>query len=100
MPEHSKLHLPTDCPIEPKWFCLSNSEKNKFAWFHYEYACAYYNKIMESRKKQLKQWIGKRSEEQLAEFCAYFSKRMQKNMYELIEGISNTVSCEAQYIRD
>ncbi|MCL2279480.1 MAG: hypothetical protein FWC20_08765 [Oscillospiraceae bacterium] len=93
-----KWELPADCPIEPKWFYQFEKMKNKFAWFLYEFACAYYNKITESRKKRVSRWVKEQSDMQLADYCSYYSKRLQKDLIELIEGISNDISCHVDYV--
>jgi len=99
MSAQEKWQLPTDCPIEPKWFYQSVNEKIKFAWFLYEYACAYYNQITGSRKKHVDRWVKRHTDIQIADFCAYYSKRVQDSLGEFVLGHTNDVMCDAQYIQ-
>ena len=100
MSSEIKMKLPDDCPIKPKWFYHTKNEKIKFVWFLYEYACAYYNAIMDSQNKQVKQWTKSQNSMELAGYCAYFSKRLRKDLIEYIEDISSDVICDAGYIED
>jgi len=97
--DSDKWSLPTDCPVEPKWFYQSEKEKIKFAWFLYEYACAYYNQITDSRNKLVSRWLKGQSELQLADFCAYYSKRVQESLGEFIHGHTNDILCDIGYIQ-
>ena len=75
-------------------------EKTKMSWFHYEYACQLYIQIENSRSETVRRWIKRHSKEQIAEFCAYYSKRMQPIMYDIVEGHSTVLSCQVGYVRD
>ena len=88
------------CPVKPEWFSMPYDEKIKMSWFHYEYACQLYRQIVNSRKKIILQWSKRHSDEQIARFCAYYSKRMQPCMYEIVEGRSTALSCQVGYVRD
>jgi hypothetical protein len=94
-----KWNLPTDCPIEPKWFYQSEEEKIKFAWFLYEYACSYYNHITDSGKKSVTRWVKEQSAPQMADFCAYFSKRVQESLGDFILGRTSDILCDVGYIQ-
>jgi hypothetical protein len=89
-----------NCPVEREWFFMEDYEKTNFAWFHYEYACGLFDYIKRSRSNVLRRWKSERSELQIAEFCAYFAKRMQHCMYEVFEGRSTVVECKSDYVRD
>ena len=96
----NEMRLALDnCPIKPKWFYQSEDEKIKFAWFLYEYACEYYSHINDSRKKSVSRWVRENSEMQRADFCAYYSKRVQESLGEFVLGRTNDVVCDAQYIQ-
>jgi len=86
--------------VKPEWFSMPYGDKRKIEWFHYEFACRMYNEIESSRMKIVRNWKKRYSEEQIAEFCAYYSKRMQPNMHEALEGTSGTLSCSVGYVRD
>jgi len=90
----------TECPVRPEWFSVPYDDKTKMSWFHYEYACLLYSRIVNSRRKIISQWSKRHSDEQMAEFCAYFSKRMQPCMYDIVEGHSTELSCKVGYVRD
>ena len=75
-------------------------DKSKMSWFHYVYACRLYSRIVGSRNKIVRSWGLRLSKEQTAEFCAYFSKRMQPCMYDIVEGHSTVLSCKVAYVRD
>lgn len=90
----------SEYPVKSKWFTMPYENKMKMAWFHYEYACRLYKEIESSRIKTVRSWRGRHSEEQIAEFCAYYSKRMEPNMYEVLEGSSDRISCSVGYVRD
>jgi hypothetical protein len=63
--------------IPASWFYIDDSEKTKENWFLYESACKFYEFIDSSQSEALLKWKAKRSDEQVAEFCAYFAKRMR-----------------------
>ena len=67
--------------ISASWFYTSDSQKIKANWFLYEYACKMYEHIEAYKKKGLAKWKAQRSDENIAEFCAYFAKRMRRNMH-------------------
>ena len=90
----------TECPVNPEWFSMPYDEKTKMSWFHYEYACRLYDQIEGSRKKTVLLWSKRHSDEQVAWFCAYYSKRMQPCIYEIVEGRSTKLSCKVGYVRD
>ena len=64
--------------IKASWFYTCKNEKTKMNWFLYEYACKLYEHIAECRKKTVTKWKAQRCEEHIAEFCAYFAKRMSR----------------------
>jgi hypothetical protein len=66
--------------IQPSWFYLAEEEKNKKHWFLYEFSLKYFDYLRESRIKIVKKWVARHSEKELAEYCAYFAKRMRNNM--------------------
>ena len=89
----------TECAVKPEWFSKPYDEKTKMSWFHYEYACQLYSQIVDSQQETVRRWSKQHSDEQIAEFCAYFSKRMQPCMYDIVEGHSNKLSCKVGYVR-
>ena len=67
--------------ISASWFYTDSREKTKLNWFLYEYACKLFEHIGESRKKTVREWKARRGDERIAEFCAYFAKRMRRNAF-------------------
>jgi predicted CxxxxCH...CXXCH cytochrome family protein len=65
--------------IQVSWFYLAENEKNKKNWFLYEFALKYFDYLKASRNESVAKWVASQSEEQLAEYCAYFAKRMRNN---------------------
>jgi hypothetical protein len=66
--------------IPASWFYIDESEKTNENWFLYESACKFFEFIDSSKEKALKKWKAKRTDEQIAEFCAYFAKRMRASL--------------------
>ena len=87
-------------PVQSSWFYMNASEKIKFNWFCYEYACVLFDQIKKSKNKVLRKWAGNRSEEYLAEFCAYFSKRMKKSVLDQLSGLTEETEGDEEYICD
>ncbi|OQA89258.1 MAG: hypothetical protein BWY27_00862 [Bacteroidetes bacterium ADurb.Bin234] len=85
-------------PIKASWFYVFESEKIKINWFCYEYACTFYDHIRKSTK--LKKWCSKRSDLQIAEFCAYFAKRMKQAVLDKLAGITDVTTADEEYIAD
>jgi hypothetical protein len=90
----------SEYPVKSEWFTLPYENKRKIEWFHYELACRLYKEIEVRRIKIVRNWRKRHSEEQIAEFCAYYSKRMEPNMHEVLEGLSGSISCSVGYVRD
>ena len=86
--------------IPASWFYRSDSEKTKFNWFLYEYACKLFEHIDANRSKRISDWKAKYSEEQIAAFCAYYSKRMKRSVIELLEADSAIVKVYDDYLTD
>jgi len=86
--------------IRTTWFYIDDDEKTKLNWLVYEYACELYGVIKKSRKKSLKAWIAERSDEQIAEYSAYYAKRMRRSLIDLLEGRSRTLDALGAYVTD
>jgi hypothetical protein len=79
---------------------VDESEKTKFNWHTYEYALSLFENIESSRDKALARWKSRRNEKQIAEFCAYYAKRMKQSTYDRITGKTNKVISEEVYVSD
>ena len=82
------------------WFYHSDGEKTKLNWFLYEYACKLYEDIKYSHIKALSKWKSQRSDVQIAEFSAYFAKRMRQSVDNQLAGLSTGTEIDEEYIRD
>jgi len=89
-----------DTPIKSTWFYIHESEKTKLNWFLYEFACTLYVHMSSSKNSVLQRWKSKRSNKQLAEFCAYFSKRMKQSIYDRLDGLTVATVGKEDYIFD
>ena len=89
-----------DTPIKSNWFYIHESEKVKLNWFLYEFACTLYVHIRGDKSEDLQRWKAKRSNKQLAEFCAYFSKRMRQSIYDRLEGRTVVTVGNEDYVFD
>lgn len=87
-------------PIQASWFCMYETEKVKFNWFLYEYACTLYSHIKRSKGSAINSWRSKRTNKQLAEYCAYFSKRMRQDVFAQLEGRTETIYADEDYVFD
>jgi hypothetical protein len=72
--------MKVDTLIKASWFYIDESEKTKENWFLYESACKFYEFIESSKTETLRKWKAQRSDKQIAEFCAYFAKRMRPSI--------------------
>jgi hypothetical protein len=77
-----------DTPIKTSWFYLHDIEKVKINWFLYELACLLYLGFKRNTGTHLIKWKSKLSNKQLAEFCAYISKRMKQDIFKRIDGFT------------
>ena len=82
------------------WFCKEDNERNKLNWFTYELACKFFEYIDESRKKAVVSWKTGKTDEQIADFCAYFAKRVKRSILDINKGITAGVQIEEAFIRD
>ena len=86
--------------IPPSWFYLDEGGKNKLNWLLYEYALVLFDHAMGSRKKELVKWKSRLSEEQVAEFCAHYAKRMKHSIRARQEGLEANVKMPEYFVSD
>ena len=86
--------------IPASWFYLDEDEKIKLNWFIYEYALMLYDHINGSRKKTLSKWKSRQSEREIAEFCAYYAKRMKQSVRAVREGAEKAILMPEYYVSD
>ena len=70
-----------------------------FNWALYELALKIYDHIQDSKLKPLQRWKSRHSKKQLAEFSAYYAKRMQVSILENLNG-SGIVALYDIYLTD
>ena len=86
--------------IQASWFYTDETGKTKLNWFLYEYACKLFEHIDESQRKALGKWKARRSDGQIAEFCAYFSKRARQSALAFLEGPENAIIMPEYFVTD
>lgn len=86
--------------IPASWFYRNEDEKTMIHWFLYEYALKLYEHLDKSDLKTILGWKSRLSKEQLAEFCAYFSKRMRASIVDHLEGYTKGTAVYGEYLTD
>jgi len=84
--------------IKTNWFYVFSCDKVKLNWFIYEYACDLYDAIMRSTK--LEKWKERKTDIQIAEFSAYFAKRMKQSVLDVHADIEDHIVFNEDYIAD
>ena len=87
-----------DPPIKAEWFYKDESERTKINWFCFEYTLEFYTFII--KNKSLQKYRARNSSGEIAAFCAYFAKRMKKSLYDQLDGITQEVIIDEEYIAD
>jgi hypothetical protein len=85
--------------IQPSWFFRDKSEKTKFNWFLYELAVEIHMHIMQTKLKTVIKWKQRFGTKWVAEFSAYYAKRMSISIFEKLNG-SDVVTLYDMYIKD
>jgi uncharacterized Fe-S radical SAM superfamily protein PflX len=83
--------------IKSSWFCVYD-DRIKFNWFSYEYALKLYDYVKES--KRLKKWGSVKTDIEIANYCAYFAKRMKQAVADKLSGVTDIVELDEEYIAD
>jgi len=65
--------------IQASWFYLAENEKCKLNWFLYKFAIKLFDYLKANSNKTVMKFVSQQSDEELAEYCAYFAKRMRNN---------------------
>ena len=82
--------------VAAKNFYKDRGDKIKQNWFLYEYSNILFSKIAES--PQLAQYRKKHTEEDIAEFCVYYSKRLRLSIFNANIGKNKGVTINGRYI--
>jgi len=91
--------MTTESLIKSSWFYRDHTQKTMFNWALYELALKIYDHIQDSKLKPLQRWKSRHSKKQLAEFSAYYAKRMQVSILENLNG-SGIVAMYDIYLTD
>jgi len=83
--------------IKASWFCVYD-DRIKFNWFSYEYALKLYDFVKGS--KRLKKWVSGKTDIEVANYCAYFAKRMKQAVTDKLSGVTDIVELDEEYIAD
>jgi hypothetical protein len=82
--------------IKPEYFYNNEIEKVKLNWFCYEYAYVLYKNIRKNNK--LKKYRKKNTQDDIVQFCVYFSKEMKNSMYQKLGGITEEIIFYEEYV--
>jgi len=86
-------------PIQMEWFyCLHGCEKTKLNWYLLEMALEYYDRIMGSA--ELATYRELYDEERVAQYCAYYARRLKESLLKYIRGQRKTVIFYHEYAGD
>jgi hypothetical protein len=89
-----------DTPVKASWFYTLVDEKTKFNWFCYEFACVYFENLMAEKNIEIRKWKLARTKEQIAEFCAYYAKRLKKSVEDRLAKITDATELDEEFISD
>ena len=85
-------------PIELEWFYYLEGEKTKLNWFLLEIALEYYDRIRDSQ--ELVTYREQYSEQQIAQFCAYYARRFKKSVLNCLCGRRKSIVIYREHISD
>ena len=85
-------------PIQKEWFHYLYSDKSKLNWYLLEFALEYYNLIGDSL--ELAHYRVQYSEQQIAQYCAYYARRLQDSLLNYLRGRRKNVIFYREYAGD
>jgi hypothetical protein len=85
-------------PIQIEWFYHLYDEKSKLNWFLLEIALEYYDRIMNER--ELASYREQNDEKQIAQYCAYYARRLKESLLKNVRGQRKTVRFYREYASD
>jgi hypothetical protein len=86
--------------ISTSWFYKEDNEKIKLNWFLYEFACDFFELLHEDRTRRIADWKATLTDERLAEFCAYYAKRMKRSLVDFLEQETGSIKVYDEYLGD
>lgn len=91
--------MSAEAMIPSSWFYRNQAQKTMFNWALYELALKIYDHIQESKLEPIQRWKSRRSKKHIAEFSAYYAKRMKVSILENLNG-SGIVAFYDIYLTD
>lgn len=85
-------------PLQMEWFYNLCGYKTKINWFLMEIALEYYSRIRDSRL--LAAYRAQYDEKQVAQFCAYYARRLKESVLRYVRGQRKNVILYREYIED
>ena len=85
-------------PIQMEWFYDLDGCKTYLNWFLLEFALENYSFIQ--KEPALKVYREQYTEQQIAQYCAYLARRMQKSLFDRIYGRTKHTHFYQEYIDD
>jgi hypothetical protein len=82
--------------VSAERFYMDDGDKIKLNWFIYEYSNVMFKKIEKSPK--LASYRKKYNEENIVDFCVYFSKRLRQSIFNLYAGRTKELSINGKYV--
>ena len=87
-----------NAPIRMEWFYHLYDDNTKFDWYLLEFALEYYGRIIDN--PELSSYRERYSEEQIAQYCAYYARRLKESLLKYIRGQRKTVIFYREYAGD
>jgi len=85
-------------PIQMEWFYNLEGDKTKINWFLLEFALSYYEHIRDS--VALASYREQYGEQQVAQFCTYYVRRLKKSLLNCLRGQRKSVVFYREYVDD
>jgi hypothetical protein len=85
-------------PIQMEWFLNLEGYKTKLNWYLLEFALEYYDFICKS--PVLGYYREQYNEEQIAQYCAYYARRLKESMLNYLRGRRKNVIFYSEYAAD
>jgi hypothetical protein len=85
-------------PIKAEYFYKSEAEKIKLNWFCYEFAFGMYDKIRKAA--ELEKYRETHSQQNIVDFCVFFSKRMKESIFQRLGGLTPAVMFYEEYVEE
>jgi len=85
-------------PIQMEWFYNLEGEKTKLNWFLLETALECYTRIQDS--EVLVPYRKQYNNQQIAQFCSYYARRMKKSLLNFLKGRVKSVIHYKNYVDD